>query len=75
MGEDGKLDILQQKFLEHSAVECGFCTPGMLMSAKALLMKNPHPTEEEIRLAIAGNLCRCSGYSQIVAAVKDAAKG
>ncbi|HHY31325.1 MAG TPA: (2Fe-2S)-binding protein [Syntrophaceticus sp.] len=75
LGEDGKLDILQQKFLEHSAVECGFCTPGMLMSAKALLMKNPHPTEEEIRLAIAGNLCRCSGYSQIVAAVKDAAKG
>jgi carbon-monoxide dehydrogenase small subunit len=75
LGEDGKLDILQQKFLEHSAVECGFCTPGMLMSAKALFMKNPHPTEEEIRLAIAGNLCRCSGYSQIVAAVKDAAKG
>ena len=72
LGEDGELDLLQQKFLEHSAVECGFCTPGMLMSAKALLMKNPHPTEEEIRLALAGNLCRCSGYSKIVEAVKDA---
>lgn len=72
LAEDGELDLLQQKFLEHSAVECGFCTPGMLMSAKALLMKNPHPTEEEIRLALAGNLCRCSGYSKIVEAVKDA---
>ncbi len=70
--QGGELDLLQQKFLEHSAVECGFCTPGMLMSAKALLMKNPHPSEEEIRLAIAGNLCRCAGYSKIVAAIKDA---
>ncbi len=72
LGEDGELDILQEKFLEYSAVECGFCTPGMLMSAKALLMKNPNPTEEEIRLAIAGNLCRCSGYAQIVEAIKAA---
>jgi carbon-monoxide dehydrogenase small subunit len=70
---DRELDLLQQKFIEHSAVECGFCTPGMLMSAKALLMKNPHPTDEEIRTAIAGNLCRCAGYSKIVAAIKDAA--
>ncbi len=70
---DGELDSLQQKFIEHSAVECGFCTPGMLMSAKALLMKNPHPSEEEIRQALAGNLCRCSGYSKIIEAVKDVA--
>lgn len=73
LAEDGQLDLLQQKFIEHSAVECGFCTPGMLMSAKALLMKNPHPTDEEIRTAIAGNLCRCSGYSKIVEAIKAAA--
>lgn len=73
LSEDGELDLLQKKFLEHSAVECGFCTPGMLMSAKALLMKTPHPSEEEIRLAIAGNLCRCSGYSKIVDAIKDTA--
>lgn len=74
LAQDGQLDLLQQKFLEHSAVECGFCTPGMLMSAKALLMKNPHPTEEEIRTAIAGNLCRCAGYSKVVAAIKAAAE-
>lgn len=74
LAADGQLDVLQQKFLEHSAVECGFCTPGMLMSAKALLMKNPRPSEEEIRLALAGNLCRCAGYTQIVKAVKAAAE-
>jgi len=74
LAQDRQLDLLQQKFLEHSAVECGFCTPGMLMSAKALLMKNPHPTEEEIRTAIAGNLCRCAGYAKIVAAIKAAAE-
>lgn len=73
LAEDEQLDLLQQKFLEHSAVECGFCTPGMLMSAKALLMRNPHPTDEEIRTAIAGNLCRCAGYSKVVAAIKAAA--
>lgn len=73
LSEDEQLDLLQQKFLEHSAVECGFCTPGMLMSAKALLMRNPHPTDEEIRTAIAGNLCRCAGYSKVVAAIKAAA--
>lgn len=70
---DNELDELQEAFIRNGAVQCGFCTPGMLMSCKALLMKNPHPSEEEIRLAIAGNLCRCTGYTKIVAAVKDVA--
>jgi carbon-monoxide dehydrogenase small subunit len=74
MARDGELDILQQKFLEHTAVQCGYCTPGMLMSAKALLMTNPHPSEDEIRLALAGNLCRCTGYSKIVESVQEAVK-
>jgi carbon-monoxide dehydrogenase small subunit len=69
---DGKLDRLQQSFIDHHAVQCGFCTPGMLMSAKALLMKNPHPTEEDIRIALSGNLCRCTGYQNIIAAVEGA---
>ncbi|WP_432666337.1 (2Fe-2S)-binding protein [Wukongibacter baidiensis] len=71
--QDGELDILQKKFVEHGAVQCGFCTPGMIMSAKALLMENPDPTDEEIRRALEGNLCRCTGYSKIIEAVKDAA--
>jgi carbon-monoxide dehydrogenase small subunit len=70
---DGRLSVLQQKFIENGAVQCGFCTPGMLMSAKALLMAEPEPSEEQIRMALAGNLCRCTGYTAIVAAVKDAA--
>lgn len=70
--QDGKLDRLQQSFIDHHAVQCGFCTPGMLMSAKALLLKNPHPTEEEIRIALSGNLCRCTGYQNIIAAVEGA---
>ena len=69
---DGKLDRLQQSFIDHHAVQCGFCTPGMLMSAKALLLKNPQPTEEEIRIALSGNLCRCTGYQNIVEAVEAA---
>lgn len=69
---DGKLDRLQQSFIEHHAVQCGFCTPGMLMSAKALLLKNPRPTQEEIRIALSGNLCRCTGYQNIIAAVEGA---
>ncbi|QOX62163.1 (2Fe-2S)-binding protein [Anoxybacterium hadale] len=69
---DGKLDQLQQSFIEHHAVQCGFCTPGMLMSAKALLLKNPRPTQEEIRIALSGNLCRCTGYQNIIAAVEGA---
>lgn len=69
---DGKLDRLQQSFIDNHAVQCGFCTPGMLMSAKALLLKNPHPTEDEIRIALSGNLCRCTGYQNIVKAVEGA---
>jgi len=69
---DNGLDTLQRLFIEHGAVQCGFCTPGMLMSAKALLMADPHPSEEAIRLALAGNLCRCTGYATIVAAVRAA---
>ncbi len=72
--QDGLLSKLQQAFLEHGAVQCGVCTPGMLMSAKALLDRNPHPTDEEIRTALEGNLCRCTGYIPILDAVKDVAK-
>jgi carbon-monoxide dehydrogenase small subunit len=70
----GALHPLQQAFIDEGAVQCGFCTPGMLMSAKALLDANPAPTREEIRRAIAGNLCRCTGYFQIVRAVDTAAR-
>lgn len=70
---DGKLHALQQTFIQHGAVQCGFCTSGMLISAKALLNENPDPSEEDIRLALAGNLCRCTGYKKIVEAVQDAA--
>lgn len=73
LAADAKLDILQEKFIEHSAPQCGFCAPGILMSAKALLMNNPHPTEHEVREAIAGNLCRCTGYIHYVEAILDAA--
>ena len=68
-----KLHPLQEKFLEHAALQCGFCTPGFLMAAKHLLARNPDPTEEEIRFGLAGNLCRCTGYDKIVRAVRDAA--
>lgn len=69
LAKDGELDELQKAFISHGAIQCGYCTPGMVMAAKALLMENPAPTEAEIRNAIAGNICRCSGYSQIVSAV------
>jgi aerobic carbon-monoxide dehydrogenase small subunit len=72
LAEDAALHPLQESFLDHDAVHCGFCTPGMLMSAKALLAENPSPDEEEIRLAISGNLCRCTGYVQIVNAIVKA---
>lgn len=72
LASDGELHPLQKSFIEHGAVQCGFCTPGMLMSAKALLDRNPHPTEEEIKVAISGNLCRCTGYVKIVEAIKAA---
>ena len=74
LAQNGELDLLQNAFVENNAVHCGFCTPGMIMSAKGLLMKNPDPTEDEIREALSGNICRCSDYRQIVMAVKDAAK-
>lgn len=72
--KDDILDNLQQSFVENGAIQCGFCTPGMLMSAKALLDKNPHPTEEEIKEALEGNLCRCTGYIPIIKSVKKAAE-
>jgi carbon-monoxide dehydrogenase small subunit len=73
MASGTKLHPLQQKFLEHAALQCGICTPGMLVAAKSLLERNPDPTEEEVRFWLAGNLCRCTGYNQIVEAVLDAA--
>jgi len=74
MADGDKLHPLQQKFLEHAALQCGICTPGFLVAAKSLLEKNTDPTEEEVRYALAGNLCRCTGYDKIVRAVLDAAK-
>lgn len=72
--EDGTLHPIQQAFLEEGAVQCGFCTPGMILATKALLDKNPEPTEAEIREGISGNLCRCTGYAKIVSAVMKAAE-
>lgn len=69
-----KLSKIQQAFVDHGAIQCGFCTPGMIMSAKALLDSNPNPSDEEIREALQGNLCRCTGYVQIVEAVKRVAR-
>jgi carbon-monoxide dehydrogenase small subunit len=73
MAKGDKLHPLQEKFLEHAALQCGICTPGFLMAARDLLSRNPNPTEEEIRFGLAGNLCRCTGYDKIVRAVQDAA--
>ncbi|MFC2024448.1 (2Fe-2S)-binding protein [Chloroflexota bacterium] len=69
LSQGGKLHPIQQAFIDYGAIQCGFCTPGMIMSAKALLDENPHPSEEEIRFKINGNLCRCTGYAKIVAAI------
>jgi aerobic carbon-monoxide dehydrogenase small subunit len=74
VGRSNELHPIQQAFLEKAGVQCGFCTPGMIMSAKALLDSNPHPTEEEIRHALAGNMCRCTGYIQIVESIQLAAE-
>ncbi len=73
MAVNGVMHPLQQQFLEHAALQCGFCTPGLLVAAKALLDRNPDPTESEIRYWLAGNLCRCTGYDKIVRAVQAAA--
>ncbi len=73
MAQGDELHPLQRKFLEHAALQCGICTPGFLIAAKALLEKNPDPTESEVRYWLAGNLCRCTGYDKIVRAVMDAA--
>ena len=70
----GKLHPIQQKFLEHAALQCGICTPGFIVASKALLAKNPSPTEHDVRYWLAGNLCRCTGYDKIIRAVLDAAK-
>jgi aerobic-type carbon monoxide dehydrogenase small subunit (CoxS/CutS family) len=69
LASNGELTALQQSFREHHALQCGYCTPGMLMSATALLERNPHPTEDEVRYALQGNICRCTGYVNIVEAV------
>lgn len=71
---NGQLHPVQQAFIDNAALQCGFCTPGFIVSTKALLERNPNPTEEEIRLALSGNLCRCTGYDKIVRAVQTAAQ-
>ena len=73
LAQDGELHPLQRAFWEHGAFQCGFCTPGVLMAAKGLLNENPRPNEQEARKAIAGNLCRCTGYNKYVEAILDAA--
>jgi len=73
LGKGKELDPLQDAFIKHGAIQCGFCTPGMILTAKALLESNPNPSDGEIKLAISGNLCRCTGYVQIIEAVKDVA--
>ncbi len=74
MANGTELHVLQRKFLEHAALQCGICTPGFLIASRALLERNPDPTEEEVRFWLAGNLCRCTGYNKIIEAVLDAAR-
>jgi aerobic carbon-monoxide dehydrogenase small subunit len=74
LAQDGELNALQQAFSDHHGLQCGYCTPGMLMSATALLRQSPHPSEDEIRTGIQGNICRCTGYVNIVAAIQAAAE-
>ena len=73
-GRDDQLDVVQQAFVDEGGVQCGFCTPGMLITARALLDRNPDPTEQQIREALVGNLCRCTGYTRIVRAIQEAAR-
>ena len=76
LAHGGEISPLQESFIDHSALQCGFCTPGMLMSAEAMLRENPHPTREEINRNMSGNLCRCTGYKKIVESIEDViAKG
>ena len=70
LSKDGKLDPVQEAFIENHAIQCGFCSPGMILTTYSLLKQNPSPTEEEIRFAISGNICRCTGYAKIVEAIK-----
>ncbi len=74
LAQNGRLDPLQESFIEHNGFQCGYCTPGIILAAKALLLDNPDPTEEEVRRAIDGNLCRCTGYQKIVESILDGAK-
>ncbi len=74
LARDGRLDAVQEALIKHNGVQCGFCTPGVLISSRALLDRNPHPSEADIREAIVGNLCRCTGYLRIVEAVQEAAR-
>ncbi len=75
VAEGGELHIIQKAFIAHGAIQCGFCTPGMILAAKALLDKNPHPTREEIKHGISGNICRCTGYDKIILAIESVARG
>lgn len=75
LSRDGEPSPLQKAFIDCGAIQCGYCTPGMIMSAQALLLRNPHPTREEIIEAMSGNLCRCTGYEQIIQAIQAAARG
>ena len=72
--QNGELDAIQKAFIKKSAVQCGFCVSGMVMSIKALLLKNPNPTPDEVKMAIAGNICRCTGYREVKAAAQEAAQ-
>jgi carbon-monoxide dehydrogenase small subunit len=73
LADAGRLDPLQEAFIEYGAVQCGYCTPGMIMTAKALLLRNPNPSTDEIKRALSGNLCRCTGYVKIIDAIQKAA--
>lgn len=74
LAKDGTLHVIQQKFIDHTAIQCGFCTPGLVMIAKALLDSNPNPTDDQIRGYIRGNICRCTGYTKVVEAIRYAAE-